>query len=641
MTYRLLSIACLAITLSGVKFVQAEELAKAGGTKFSITELAEDGSYHIDLRRSNVSIDARSRIVLDFDSTQLGKSANQDRWDHLQAVLENIKELASQRTTAISALIAAQGSGDIKIKEAQKLAQDYNGKYLEFRASIKKILGEEIFKQIDQAANKRARDGRGGFLPELADWTSKELESLTPSSTDITEKASEVLVEVAAFLEPAGQDRKPIHVENYDQIPEGILSPLPRTGLQMTSEEQAKLNQDLEYARQASQSIQEIRREKDSLVHELLGFRGQLKDRIHQSLTAAEQQALRLQKHIEAITTDSADRKTELLAAVPALSATNASLAQVFSSIQELKDELSNLEKLRSYDICSGIGTTSTIFSSTHVITVLGALDGNLKTVQSQIPSITDQIADGIKTLAADQQEAITSEINSLKTDLANQTIGAFAQLTQTLPATTEMLRTWGKIFVDAREQAQASNTLDQHSVPLIQRKINDLIPATVDLRRSGVKNGDYLTFKVRVRNTSNVLLEEKTYVFQIGSKGLYREYTGQLLFSAPTTGPNKNQFQANAGALVTWKYGYRQPKGFKNFMDWLNPGIGIHAASMHQGTATVEVGTGVAFSLWDDIITGGYGWNLGVTKDRHYVFIGIGILDLLDKMTKTTLPKQ
>ena len=91
----------------------------------------------------------------------------------------------------------------------------------------------------------------------------------------------------------------------------------------------------------------------------------------------------------------------------------------------------------------------------------------------------------------------------------------------------------------------------------------------------------------------------------------------------------------------MTWKYGHRYPVGTTKFFDWLHPGLGVHATSLHQGSSTVEVGSGVALSLWDDLVTGGYGWNRGVTANKPYFFVGIGILDLLHKMNKTALPKQ
>lgn len=625
-------------------FVRAEALKSAGGTKIAITEIADDGSHEVKPGVAVAPIDARSRIVLAFDSAALsGKSENESRWKSLQAVLEEIKELGAQRTAAIAALTAAKGSDDAAIKEAQRLAFTYSTKFLDFKGRVRKIIGEDVFKPIDLAATRRAREGRG-LLQELADWASNELASLTPTSGAIAEKSPKVLVEIVAFLEPAGQDRKPIHVDNYDQLPEGILKPLPRTGLQISSEEQAKLNQDLEYAKQAAQSIDEIRQQKDALIRELMNFRGDLRGRLQQTLNTAEQQAQQLRDRVETVGlgVDGADQTAAILVAVPALASTAKSLDNISVSIKGLKLQLESLDRLRSYDFNNGIGPAMESFSSTQAIVSLGSLQNEFQALPGQIAAAANQAATSVKGLTAEQEAVVAKEISSLKADLTSNALGTFGQVTAMVPATTAMLNAWEKMFKAAREQAGASNTLGQNIVPVIQRDLNDLVPATVDLRRSGVKNGDYLSIKVRVRDADgSKLLEEKSYDFLIGSMGWHREYTGQLLFASATSGPTKNQFQANAGVIVTWKYGHRNPVGSAKFFDWLQPGLGVHATSLHQGSSTVEVGSGVALSLWDDLITGGYGWNLGVTANKPYFFVGIGILDLLHKMNKTALPKQ
>lgn len=623
---------------------RAEELSAAGGTRFTLNELADDGSYPIDAGVSAVPIDARSRIVLSFDAGQIGRSDNEGRWRALGAVLEEIKELVAQRASANTALTEALGAGDDQIKDARRLANAYNRKFMDFRGRVKTAVGAETFGLIDKAANKRALEKRGGFLAELAEWVSKELKALTPAADAVAERAPEVRVEIAAFLEPAGQERKPLHVENYDQLPEGLLKPVPRTGLQMTSEEQAKLNQDLEYARQAAQSIQEVRQQKDAVIRELMGFRGQLRGRLEQTLAAADEAARRLRERVDRVSGAAGgdQQRAALIAAAPGLATASSSLDAIAASIKGLKEELAGLERLRSYDFAAGIGPALDVFSSSRTLGLLGSLQTDLQALQGQIGPALDQIAIGVKGLPTEQQEAVAREAASLKADITKDALDSIAQLTAMLPVTAQLVTTWGKMFTDAQDQAQASKTLEQNQVPVIQRGLNELLPGTVDLRRSGVKNGDYLTLKVRVRDESGLrLLEEKTHVFQVGSKGWYRDYTGQLLFASPTSGPGRNQFQANVGVLVTWKHGFRKPQGWRKLINGLNPGLGIHATSLHQGTSTVEVGSGLALSLWDDLLTGGFGWNLGVSKDRSYFFVGIGILDLLHKMNRDIQPRK
>lgn len=634
-------LACLLVSILGALTVPAhaaESLSSAGGTKLTITELAEDGTHAVRSGVAAAPVDARSRITLSFDSTAVAGASDQEaRWKALQGVLDEIKELSIQRTAAFSALAAARGSDDETIKAAQRLAYTYTTRFLEFKARVKKILGDDTYKQINDTATKRAREGRS-FLQELGEWASKELTALTPSPEAAAQKLPEVQVEIVAFLEPAGFDRKPIHVENYDHLPEGVLKPLTRTGLRISSEEQAKLNQDLEYARQAAQSINEIRQEKDKMARELMNFRNELRSRLQQTVDNASQQVTQLRGRVDSLVRGiDEDKRDALLKAVPALSSTTASLDRIAASITGLRGQLDALNQVRVQDLVAVAAGDS--FLPGKVVEQLAALKSGVQDLQPALRAVASQAASNLKTLGLEQQSALTHEVDSLTADATKELTSTMGRLTDALPATKEMVGAWEKMFKATREQAGASGALEQ-DVPVIRRGLNDLIPATVDLRRAGVKVGDYLSIKVRVREAGGErVLEEKSFDFVIGSMGWHREYTGQLLFASPTSGPSKSQFEANVGVIVTWKYGHRNPVGSAKFMSWLNPGLGIHATSLHQGGSTLEVGSGVAVSLWDNLVTGGYGWNLGVRNDRQYVFVGIGILDLLHKMNTINQP--
>jgi len=625
--------------------LSADELATAGGTRFAIREVAEDGTHPVPSDVAVVPVDARSRVTLAFDEVGLGRSENEGQWQSIKAVLEEIKQLTAQRTEALTRLNAARGASKSQIEKAQKVAGEYNLKFRGFTKRVKSIIGKSEYDRIRKASRSRAREGRGGFLSELAEWCSKELEDLTPSPDAFGEKPPEVQIEVVAFLEPPGQDRKPLHVENYDRLPEGVLKPLPRTGLQISSEEQAKLNQDLEYARQAERAVREIRREKDAMARQVVSFGTQLESRIAKAVDVVEERADSLGDRIEAIQTAITSKKLgDLATLIPALSPTEKALEEVRKTAEELRKNIAGIGELRHYDLSRGIMPAAEVVSPKAITTSLRSLKKGLEKLRSAAQQAPKQVEKDLGALAEDQKELLRQEMEALGREMEEEAWEAFAKLTESLPATMKLAQSWGKMLTDAEDQAGAVRALGAHSVPVVSRGLADLMPATVDLRRSGVKNGDYLQLALKVRDGEGEdarLLEEKSYVFRVGSMGGYREYTGQLLFAAPTSGPSRDQLQANVGVLVTWKYGFRRPKGFKKFLHWLNPGVGLHAISLHQGASTMEVGSGAALSLWDDLVTGGYGVNLGVSSDRGYYFVGIGILDLLHKMKKTSLPQN
>ena len=111
--------------------------------------------------------------------------------------------------------------------------------------------------------------------------------------------------------------------------------------------------------------------------------------------------------------------------------------------------------------------------------------------------------------------------------------------------------------------------------------------------------------------------------------------YSGQLVFVAPIKGVNKNTFQASAAVLGTWKYGVEKPVGLKKLWYRMDPGWGVHVMALNQGSGTTETGLGFSGSLWGDLVTLGYGWNVGIKGSPPYYFIGVGLLELLQQFRK------
>ena len=62
-----------------------------------------------------------------------------------------------------------------------------------------------------------------------------------------------------------------------------------------------------------------------------------------------------------------------------------------------------------------------------------------------------------------------------------------------------------------------------------------------------------------------------------------------------------------------------------------MDPGAGVHLASLDQGDDTVEFGIGPSLSFWNGLLNVGYGYNLSQSQDREYFFVGLNLLHLLD----------
>ena len=100
-----------------------------------------------------------------------------------------------------------------------------------------------------------------------------------------------------------------------------------------------------------------------------------------------------------------------------------------------------------------------------------------------------------------------------------------------------------------------------------------------------------------------------------------------------PKKHPTEVTVRPNVAALMTWHYKERRPYGLGHLWNFLDPGIGIHVASLDQGADTVEFGFGGQVALWGGLAVFGYGYNVSVSSNNEYYFVGIGLTEMLSKM--------
>ena len=113
---------------------------------------------------------------------------------------------------------------------------------------------------------------------------------------------------------------------------------------------------------------------------------------------------------------------------------------------------------------------------------------------------------------------------------------------------------------------------------------------------------------------------------------GWHRRYSGDVIFARATSGPGSDAYKPNAAVSLEWHYFDRSKQD--GWWNGLDPGFGFHAANLDQNPdQTVELGAGVNMSLWNGLIRIGYGYNLSVTEDRPYFWIGFGLFGMLNRL--------
>ena len=164
--------------------------------------------------------------------------------------------------------------------------------------------------------------------------------------------------------------------------------------------------------------------------------------------------------------------------------------------------------------------------------------------------------------------------------------------------------------------------------------------PATqLALDSVGLVPGDRVQVKVTYRSLQGDAPPPAPEVFLLDTTqfGLHRKIDASLIFARPLEAPagQPKRWRPNAAATANWFYRWRpaedgQLGGGKKTWNFVNPGLGLHAASLAQGDDSVEVGLGLNLSLLDGMLTGGYDYNL--STEEPYVFVGIGLLEVLDR---------
>jgi len=203
---------------------------------------------------------------------------------------------------------------------------------------------------------------------------------------------------------------------------------------------------------------------------------------------------------------------------------------------------------------------------------------------------------------------------------------------------------------------AQDKNTQDREAtLDNIRRGLLAFLPdARIDARRSGLERGDALAIALEFHHEApagpapaadaapktttpapkdDELVGVVEYHTQVDDLGWEPHVRSQLIFFRSTSGTSdERDWKANAAGLVEWSYRFPESdNAWKTFLNVWEPGIGIHVASVDQGDASVEVGTGVNVSLFRGLVSAGWGYNL--SESDHYYFLGGDLFKLFDSI--------
>jgi len=169
----------------------------------------------------------------------------------------------------------------------------------------------------------------------------------------------------------------------------------------------------------------------------------------------------------------------------------------------------------------------------------------------------------------------------------------------------------------------------EEMSKPVSLEQVTD---TSLELIRTDRRENDIIELSAKLTSDGESIDSQR--FFKICKFGLHTKVSGNVIFvdrvSTPP-GEKENNFVAAPAVSYIYRYRSREQSRSGEIWNFFNPGLGLNAAALNFQSGGVELGVGGVFTLFSDILQFGYGYNLQVDSDNEYIFIGLGITELLN----------
>jgi hypothetical protein len=600
---------------------------KVEGVGFSVVEQAHDGTHTVDLARVSNDVDANSRLTVSFqvDATEDLAGAPAE-WRALVASINAARRL-SDWAAELDALVVDEHNPE-SVDRGLREVRNYYARQAQFFATVKaevaRLRPDVDVNQIVTGAAVGS-DKPSDFYGNVTRWIRAELDRLRSEPDQRFAGRERVKVFVQAYHDPTDGERQMLHVTNYDKLPVGDLQPIDRMGLKLTRSERQRLDREIAASRTAARAIDEIQEDGAAFLR-------RAGDKV-------KQLAKSLGEIVKALN-DGPGWMEQLRGAIARLEAFTSEDQKVQDAARELANSLNQIvasfpaaEKIKSArqlteQIAGSVRADDLVGSLTRIGDLATLYNANLANL---VTTWTEQAA---KVRNAISQLRSNVEADQLATLLPKELRDLLLQLTVELPATMRFVDFAQQYLVSGRDRRDLGELLAgarEHAIP---RTLDNLPDGTVDLRRAGLDLDDHVGLNVRFQQQGGELLEEMQVETRAVLTGFHRRIGGKLIFARADTGPGDAQdWKPNVAAVASWHYRFRNVDDDKAKWFWNATDLawGVHVASLDQADDSAEVGLGINVSLFDDLVTGGFGWNLSSDDGAgEYFFVGIDLLDVL-----------
>jgi len=641
----------------------------APGLQFEMTEEAEDlDEPEAVLLHGTTKVDANSDLVVSFEVPPKTLASGE--------TLGKVKEFL-KKTEDLGRRWKEMNDRRIDLNQPS-VVKDFQEEVESFGREVVALITIDLSAIVDDAeltkvlmGKQRPQGSPREPYANLAWWLSREITRIEKEIADSTQRAK-MKVSVTAFLEPKFGKRKPISIPGYDHLPIGELQPIDRNGLNLTEAEKKRLDQEIELSTAVAASIKEIQKngqeiersfksrlsELDDLFREVVrDLQNTLKKVPATWLATLKQFLIEAKKSpTNLMLNDSENKEIEKL--MGHLNAFQRDVNQLTNVLDEFRQLENLVRQSKNSPLRVALMDQGELFEKLNgAVSNIGVL---VKTGKSWIDRVEDtgeslevletSFQDRLKKVGITEGEKkrIKEVLAKLLTDALRTNLvegkakftfkfeGIFDELSEeSLKETRVAMEMIKGVLEKSQSLAKGSESLGGTEQVYIERPIDNLVPARIELQRSGLALGDNVTVNVKVKEDrpgvdSETTVPEHSYKTKAVLFGVHRRIGGDLIFARGFGSSEARDWKPNVAARAEWHYQERNPGKPGKIWNFLDPGIGLHLASLDQGSDSVELGMGANISLFQSFINGGYGFNM--STEQMYVYVGLNLLEVLNQ---------
>jgi hypothetical protein len=625
---------------------------------FQAYEETESGErIHVEPDRHLAPLDYQSRLRIVPDATQLSRINTNGPWALAPRSAEVTVRLAS--TAALLELArryvdSAKEAERVTLMARDKPAPDsISAARAAIRAQAQ--LGLDVVKNLEQIANARARaaqlegkqqqayvetligplleDAEGNDVTLNLERFAALLEDETRFSSERVLQDQETVVQqgtlslrIRAFL--IERDARPVavHVVNYDDIEDPRPTKEKRVAFRMSPADQQRVQSGWQMAEQAAALIHQWKSDANGAREDLTRLGLAIKQDLAQlepppgAVIPSEVKSA-FGRALAKVTARAPAEGAAMVQLRTTFEAHEATLEHLRASVVELRKNYAARDMPALLQALGNLRVDLRNFVE-QASALPGELTQALNAIQRIIPMLAASDADAeLLEAAFPRTKTAAEEFHSKHV----QRIVEFAATLQKASARARVVELADNIDSDVIDPRVRALPLDKAPV------------ASVTLSDTPADRGSKVVVKAEVvtgppEQQQVVDVAESTY--EVERFGLNSDFNAGLIFVKRFGDGAPTDRDVNYDPAPSFSWILRYSVRDSAFWNTLGLGLGFGTTALQFSDGAPQVGLGPELSVFHGILYGGLGWNLQVREDREYWYLGVGILEAVQRAT-------